>query len=145
MPAYVWGTIGLADEIPAEIGHHPGDVAARTGDSDADLFGLLWESLADVLGTAATATLLRRAARRALPTSPALVELTIARDDLEYRYKLPLAWNARGIGAPLALRALVGELWPLLVEMTGQVVVRHLEKIPGLRPLGISPPKRNPQ
>ena len=33
--------------------------------SAAELFDLLWESLADVLGTAATAALLRRAIKRA--------------------------------------------------------------------------------
>ena len=33
----------------------------RDAASAAELFDLLWESLADVLGTAATATLLRRA------------------------------------------------------------------------------------
>ena len=35
------------------------------GTSAAELFDLLWGTLADVLGTAATATLLRRSIRRA--------------------------------------------------------------------------------
>jgi len=32
-----------------------------------------------------------------------------------------------------ALRELAGELQPLLVEMTGQIVIRHLEQILELR------------
>jgi hypothetical protein len=109
--------------------------------SGAGLFTLLWESLADVLGTAATATLLRRAARRATPRSPELAELAITRDNLDYRYTVPSAWKEREDGTLLALRELVGELRPLLVEMTGQVVVRHLEKIPELRERGILSPQ----
>jgi len=38
--------------------------------SAAELFDLLWESLADVLGTAAGATLLRRAIKPPAPHSP---------------------------------------------------------------------------
>lgn len=109
--------------------------------SGAGLFGLLWESLADVLGTAATATLLRRAAQRAALRRPELAELAIARSHLEYRYTLPPAWEGHEDGAIVALRDLVGELRPLLVEMTGQVVVRHLEKIPALRERGILSPQ----
>lgn len=47
-----------------------GKIRSLSGDHDvtsaAELFDLLWESLADVLGTAATATLLRRAIKRAV-------------------------------------------------------------------------------
>ena len=119
----------------------PSDDAAHAELSGAGLFTLLWDSLADVLGTAATATLLRRAARRAVPRSPELAELAISRDNLEYRYTLPSAWKEREEGTLLALRELVSELRPLLVEMTGQVVVRHLERIPELRKRGILPPQ----
>jgi hypothetical protein len=109
--------------------------------SIAALFTLLWDALADVLGTAATATLLRRAARRAAPRCPELGELTIAREKLEYRYTLPSAWAAGAEGTPLALRELVAELRPLLVELTGPVVVRRLERIPELRKRGIISPQ----
>jgi hypothetical protein len=125
---------------PAERGQ-TSDGAACAELSSSGLFTLLWESLADVLGTAATATLLRRAARRAAPRSPELTELAIVRDNLEYTYTLPSAWKEREEGTLLALRELVGELRPLLVEMTGQVVVRHLEKIPELRERGILSPQ----
>ena len=95
----------------------------------AALFTLLWDTLADVLGTSATAALLRRAARGAAGRCPELATLSIVRADLEYRYTVPAA-----VGTT-ALRELVKDLRPLLIEMTGSVVVGHLERAPGLRTL----------
>ena len=113
--------------------------------SIAALFTLLWDALADVLGTAATATLLRRAAQRAAPRCPELNEVVISREKLAYRYTLPPAWADGAEGTPLALRELVAELRPLLVELTGPVVVRRLERIPELRERGvISPQEEQP-
>ena len=109
----------------------------------AALFTLVWEALADVLGTAATATLLRRAARAAVRRCTELNELAISRENLEYRYTLPAGW--RNGGQPDALRELVAELRPLLVELTGPVVYRRLERIPALRERGIIPPEKEAQ
>ena len=114
------------------IGRHGSDASAA-GPSPAVLFNILWEALADVLGTAATAILLRRAAQRALPRCPQLAELAIERENLEYRYTLPSTWEDRTEVLPEALRELIGELRPLLVELTGPVVLRHLEQVPELR------------
>lgn len=121
------------------------------GLSAAALFTLLWEGLADVLGTAATAVLVRRAARRAAPRSPELAELAISRENLEYRFTLPRAWTDRAAAVAAAaaddahaLRELVGELKPLLVELTGPVVVRRLAQIPELRERGIIPTDEGP-
>jgi hypothetical protein len=100
----------------------PGDV----------LFGLLWEALVDLMGTTATAVLVRRAASRALPRSDALSELVVSRVDGEYAYVLPQSF-ARAIGPPKALRDLADELRPMLVELTGEVALRHLEHVPDLR------------
>ena len=111
----------------------PSDPAA--GLSAAALFTILWESLADVLGPAAAATLLKRAARRAATRNPELAGLTIQREGLLYGYTLPRAWNDKSEGTPPALRELVTELRPILVEMTGQVVIRHLERSMELRGL----------
>jgi len=105
--------------------------------SPAALFALIWDGLADVLGTAATAAIVRRAAQRAMGRCPELVALVVVREDLEYRYTLPSAWNDETRSTPDALRELVGELRVLLVEMTGSVVVRHLARIPELRERGI--------
>ena len=109
--------------------------------STSDLFTILWLALADVLGTAAAATLLRRAAQRACSRSPELRTLAITRENLEYRYTVPSVWKAP---APLALSGLcelVRELWTLLVDLTGSVVVNRLAQIPELRERGIVPPK----
>ena len=118
---------------------------ATTADelSLAALFRLVWEALADVLGTAATATLLRRAARAAVRRRTELNELVISCENLEYRYTLPAGW--RNGGPPGALRELVAELRPLLVELTGPVVYRRLERIPALRERGIIPPEKEAQ
>ncbi len=111
--------------------------------SPTALFKLLWEALVDLLGTAATAALLRRAARRAMARAPELGELLIVREDLDYRYTLPPAW-----GDPAAaetqhgLRQLMVELVPLLVELTGPVVLCHLAQIPELRERGFVPARQ---
>ena len=106
----------------------------------AALFKLIWDSVADVLGTTAAATLLRRAAQRAMPRSPELGEFAILRIDTGYTYTLPRALVGKLEHTPVALRELVVELRPLLAELTGQVVVRRIEQIPGLRERGILSP-----
>jgi len=116
-------------------GARPNGDAAATEVSAAILFTILWEALAGVLGTASTATLLRRAARRAVPRCPQLAELAIERENLEYRYTLPSAWKDPAEATAPALRELVTELRPLLIELTGQVVIRHLEQFLELRGL----------
>ena len=110
---------------------------AGTGGSLAALFTILWDALADVLGTAATATLLRRAAGRAARRAPELGELVIKRETLDYVYQTPPAWED-GLGDPPgALRELVSELRPLLVDLTGTVIINHLARIPALREHGL--------
>ena len=116
------------------------------GDGDLDaaaLFAIVWEALADVLGTAATAAIVRRAAGRAATDSPELIDVVIRRERLEYRYTLPHAWSHTASPAtqeertPIAFRALVSEIGRLLVELTGTVVVGRLEQIPELRAHGL--------
>jgi len=101
------------------------------------LFAILWDALADLLGTAATATLLKRAARRAAARTPELAELNVERQGLVYSYRCPSRWSAASAGTPPALRELMRELRPLLIEMTGQLVVQHLERILELREWGL--------
>jgi hypothetical protein len=71
------------------------------------LFTILWDALADLLGTA---TLLKRAARRAAVRSPELAGLVIRREGLAYTYTCPAAWSGSYDGTPPALRDLIGEL-----------------------------------
>ena len=100
--------------------------------SAAEAFRLLWEALADLLGQAAAALLLRRAANVAQRDNPELQDLVIARGNLEYRYTLPRTWSERGtfslVGLVLALR-------PLLEELTGTMAIGRLQRIPALRDL----------
>ena len=78
----------------AVLDESPG--AREGGDGDLDtaaLFAIVWDAIAEVLGTAATAAIVRRAAGRAATDSPELVDVVIRREKLEYRYTLPHAWS----------------------------------------------------
>jgi len=114
--------------------------------SAAELFDLLWESLADVLGTAATATLLRRAIRQAASQASWSEPVTVARNGLDYVYRLPETWkqpgNEEAIGA---LRVVAAELRVLLVELTGPVVVRRLARLAPFRKRGIDFSEEEPK
>src|SRR4029453_5684981 len=59
------------------------------GESAAELFDLLWGTLAAVLGTAATPTLLRRAIKRAAGRTAWSEPVVVARNGLDYTYRLP--------------------------------------------------------
>ena len=107
--------------------------------SAAKLFELLWESLADILGTAATATLLRRAIKqstfKASSTEP---PITVARNGLDYEYQLAETWKQPDNQAAVDdLRVLARELRVLLVELTGAVVIRRLARLAPFKKVGI--------
>lgn len=121
-----------SSEREARRGSHAG-----TEPPSASLFALLWDALADLLGTAAAATLVRRAAKRATAREPTLAELWIVRENLEYRYTVPLTWKEVTPSGTESLKHLVRELVPLLVELTGSLVVNHLAEIPELRQRGL--------
>ncbi len=104
---------------------------AAAGLSPAVLFRMLWDALVDMLGPAATATIVGRAARRALLRSPELVDLAVTRVGSEYSYVLPPSFE-RAQGSLDSLRALFNEIEPLLVSLTGQVVLRRLDRVPAL-------------
>ena len=123
----------------------PGSERPNADDDEAEmrgaaLFKLIWDSIADVLGTTAAATLVQRAAGRALLRSPELGELAILRTETGYTYTLPRALVGKVEHTPGPLRELVVELRPLLMELTGRVVVRRLEQIPELQARGILSP-----
>ena len=109
--------------------------------SSAALFALVWNAVADVLGTAAVAAIVRRAAVSAAVEFPELGELVVKREQLEYRCTLPAAWSVatqtvdRNVRAR---RALFAEIGRLLVELTGTLVVNRLEQIPELRGSGLA-------
>lgn len=106
--------------------------------SAAELFDLLWESLADVLGTAATAILVRRAMKQAASLTSWSEPVIVARDGLDYKYRLPETWTKPGNEEALGgLRVVAAELRVLLVELTGPVVLRRLGRLAPFRERGI--------
>lgn len=111
----------------------------RDATSAAELFDLLWESVADVLGTAATATLVRRALKRVASRTSGSEAVIVTRNGLEYDYHLPETWkqpgNEEAVGV---LRVVAAELRVLLVELTGPVVVARLERLAAFRKSGIT-------
>jgi hypothetical protein len=98
----------------------------------AGLFAIVWDTLTEVLGTAAVAAIVRRAVGRAAAESPELVDLVVLRENLEYRYALPRGWSENAEQGRIAFRRLVAEIGRILVELTGTVVIRRLEEIPEL-------------
>ena len=113
-------------------------MSGEDASSAAELFELLWESLADVLGTAAAATLLRRAIKRAAAHISSAEPVIVVRNGPDYEYRLPETWRQPGNEAALhALRGVAAELRMLLIELTGPVVVRRLARLASFRKLGI--------
>lgn len=105
------------------------------------LFAVLWETLSDLLGTSASAALLRRSAKRVVGRRPALESLVISRSGLEYRYVVPPSWEQTSEESVDELRELVCELWPLLIDLTGPVVVRKLQNARELVESELIPPE----
>jgi len=107
--------------------------------SAAELFDLLWGSLADMLGTAATATLLRRAIKQAASQTSWSEPVVVVRNGLDYEYRLPETWkqpgNEEAVGA---LRVVAAEVRVLLMDLTGPVVVRQLGRLAAFRKSGIN-------
>jgi hypothetical protein len=104
-----------------------------------ELFDALWNTMANILGTAATATLLRRAAKRGVPLSAGLSTLSIRHDGLTYCYVVPGTWDIRSDPAAVgALCVLAQALRPLLMEMTGLVVLRRLAQVTALHRIGFT-------
>jgi len=97
--------------------------------SAAALFVLLWETLSNVLGTAATATLVARALKRASPSTPALAGMSITTKKFTYEYQVPDSWRVHDNGAMAAFDRLLEELVPLLNALTGRVVLRQLARL----------------
>lgn len=110
------------------------------------LFGALWGELVALLGTTAAATLLWRSVSRAAPAVPELAAVRIVQERLAYTYTVPASWSdPRNTAAVVALRRMFAEeLDPLLRELTGGLVRRHLSRVPELAALG-APPEEDPR
>ena len=116
-------------------------LAARGSDgcTAADAFAVLWSALADVIGPTATAALIQRSIKRAVADGSELNDLVISCERFAYTYSLPRSWSAAATVPPASLVRLVEELWPMLVQLTGSVVVRRLREQPVLRRCGLVP------
>jgi hypothetical protein len=95
----------------------------------ASSFQLLWDSLTDLIGISATATLVRRAAKHAEPMTPSLSQLVITKSAFDYQFVVPPHWNENGAEE---LGKLLRTLQSLLLDLTGPVVVQRLRSIPAL-------------
>lgn len=118
----------------------------RSPASAGALFQRLWDELVSLLGTTATATLVRRSLKRAVPRIPELAELRVEREGLDYAWACPATWrDPDRVAAVAALRRLYAEeLDPLLRELTGDVVRRRLASVPELAPLA-APAEEEPR
>lgn len=96
--------------------------------TSGDLYLLLRETLTEVVGLTATDAILRRALQHAASREPRLERLVSKATDGSFE------WGDGGPGVA-ELRAILRELWPLLIDMTGPVVVDRLERH-GLTPDG---------
>ncbi len=106
----------------------PGRGEADT--SGPDLYLLLQETLSDVVGRTATEALLRRAVRRATSRAPRIDAPASEGSEGE-----PPVGRSDDEHVSVGMRAILRELWPLLIDMTGPVVVGRLER-QGLTPDG---------
>ena len=100
--------------------------------SAATLFDELWNAMTDVMGPTATAALLERSIARAVDRAD-LSGIVISRQQLKYSYKLPDSWQSLDEHHIESVRLIVGELVPLLTELTGTVIVRRLFQMPELK------------
>jgi hypothetical protein len=109
----------------------------------ADALKALRDALDVTLGSAAAATLLRRAARRAEAQAPELRDLSITRDQFCYLYKAPASWNSAPCTGAQGLHELARELAILLEELTGGIVMQHLRSLPELQGCALFPEEEN--
>jgi hypothetical protein len=127
-------------------GQDPGR-KVRVNDSDeaapttAALFAAVWDALTDLMGSSATATLVRRAAKHGASKRPGLRVLVIHKPAFEYEYVVPEVWRDDGTGRD-DLGELMRNLVPLLVELTGSIATRRLESVEMLVAAGLLPEGR---
>jgi hypothetical protein len=106
------------------------------------LFALLWQTLSNLIGTPATATLLRRGLKRAAQRRPVLAAVDITRAEHDYVFTLPQDWEGgEEEAAREDLRALFVELHALARQFTGSVIIRRLKAVKEFAALQPSSPE----
>ena len=111
--------------------------AAASECSAAQLFGMVWNTLSDVVGSTATATLINRSVKRSGIRRSNITQLVIARSGFEYTYTVPASWLHGGTEPLADLHQLALELSPLLFDLTGPVIIRRLKAVPELAKCGL--------
>jgi hypothetical protein len=129
---------GRNQVVNQDLDQFPRTGGDETSGTPSEIFNILWGALVEILGSPATATLLRRSAKRRLRDFPELGELAITRKGFEYVYAVPADWKHANEQSNAALQALVQDLYSLLFELTGPVVLHRLEKLPQLAKCGLS-------
>lgn len=106
----------------------------------AALFQRLWDELVGLIGTPATAALMRRGLKRAAARSPQVPMPTVKRDGIEYAYVMPAGWDdpARWDAIEDLSHLVRQDLDPLFRELTGPVVSRRLGRVAELVAAGIA-------
>lgn len=102
----------------------------------ASLFAALWNALTDLMGSSATAILVRRAVKHAASKQPQLGVLVIHRPVFEYEYVVPEQWRDVNHGRA-ELSELVRALVPLLTQLTGGIALQRLRSVPELVHAGL--------
>jgi hypothetical protein len=125
------GTSRLLTRLRSE-GRMAGSNSDTQDDRTAPKFRALWVALSDIMGTSATATLLRRAAKHAATHEPHVAQLVIHKPAFEYEYVTPSSWVDPQTEVR-AVRSLLVALEPLLIELTGEIVIKRLQSIPEVR------------
>jgi hypothetical protein len=106
--------------------------------SAAELFDLLWDALADVLGTATAAIILRRAIQQAALATGSSERVMVFRNGKDYEYRVPGTWRRPGNDAAVdALRGVAAALRLLLIQLTGPVLVDQLGRLAPFQKWGI--------
>src|SRR5512146_169071 len=130
--------MGIADDNP-EGGERTAPVSSGSqGPNRSEgchLFGWLWGRLSALLGTPATAALMRRAVSAAAQSHPDLRGIVINRERLTYTSRLSDQLCADDVETSVpTYQALVREVLRLTGELTGGVMVRGLIKSEELSP-----------
>ena len=112
----------------------PSDAPRVGPPSPAGAVERAWHTVAESLGTTATAALMRRAAKRATVQTPSLTNFRVEGAGYTYRFTSPAVWESAEPSAAEEVRALLGELCALLSDLTGDVVTSRLVSDPAVNP-----------
>lgn len=98
------------------------------------VFSVMWNELRETIGTAPTATLLRRAIVLSREACPILEQISIEKDGRDYCYNIPPEVDLEPASCA-NIEQFVDNVLALLRALTGKVLVRQLLANPLIRQL----------